>query len=158
MSSTYKTSCLGLNKFIGTDKPKMDDFNFDNEKIDAKFQEHMQSELHITDEERQLLKNADYTIGTYTGDDTSSRNIDVGFDVEFGLVFAQGEPIIQAASGNITNIYSGIITQTGSSKGVIVQPNGFKVTQLNTTPPDGKKMMLNQSGKVYIYIVFPKKN
>ena len=35
MSSTYKTNYLGLNKFVGTDKPKMEDFNFDNEQLDS---------------------------------------------------------------------------------------------------------------------------
>ena len=53
MASTYKTNYLGLNKFVGSDKPKMDDFNFDNETLDQKFQEHVQSSLHITEEERQ---------------------------------------------------------------------------------------------------------
>ena len=46
MTSTYKTNYLGLNKFVGSDKPKMDDFNFDNETLDQKFQEHVQSSLH----------------------------------------------------------------------------------------------------------------
>lgn len=55
MASTYKTNYLGLNQFVGSDKPKMDDFNFDNETIDQKFQEHVQSSLHITEEERQML-------------------------------------------------------------------------------------------------------
>ena len=55
MASTYKTNYLGLNKFVGSDKPKMDDFNFDNETLDQKFQEHVQSSLHITEEERQML-------------------------------------------------------------------------------------------------------
>ena len=45
MASTYKTNYLGLNKFVGSDKPKMDDFNFDNETLDQKFQEHVQSSL-----------------------------------------------------------------------------------------------------------------
>jgi transcriptional/translational regulatory protein YebC/TACO1 len=31
MASTYKTNYLGLNKFVGSDKPKMDDFNFDGD-------------------------------------------------------------------------------------------------------------------------------
>ena len=67
MTSTYKTNYLGLNKFVGSDKPKMDDFNFDNETLDQKFQEHVQSSLHITEEERQMLGKANYVIGTYTG-------------------------------------------------------------------------------------------
>ena len=33
MSSTYKTTNLGLNQFVGSDRPKMEDFNFDNQLI-----------------------------------------------------------------------------------------------------------------------------
>ena len=55
MSSSYKTNYLGLNRFVGTDHPKMEDVNFDNQTIDAKFQEHIESKLHITEEERQQL-------------------------------------------------------------------------------------------------------
>ena len=43
MSSTYKTTNLGLNQFVGSDRPKMEDFNFDNQQIDQKFQEHVLS-------------------------------------------------------------------------------------------------------------------
>lgn len=78
MASTYKTNYLGLNKFVGSDKPKMDDFNFDNETLDQKFQEHVQSSLHITEEERQMLGKSNYVIGTYTGNGESPRTIDVG--------------------------------------------------------------------------------
>lgn len=35
MASTNKTETLGLNQWIGSDKPKMEDFNSDNRLIDT---------------------------------------------------------------------------------------------------------------------------
>ena len=39
MPSSNKTTYLELNNWVGTDKPKRDDFNQDNQKIDAKLQQ-----------------------------------------------------------------------------------------------------------------------
>lgn len=158
MSSTYKTNYLGLNKFVGSDKPKMDDFNFDNETLDQKFQEHVQSNLHITEEERQMLGKANYVIGSYTGDGETLKTVEVGFDIDWGVIFAADEPLdaFHASSG-ATGIYSAMLTQKGCSKGVYLVDNGFTVQQTSTNPPDGKKSMLNQSGSTYIYCLFPKK-
>lgn len=158
MSSTYKTTYLGLNKFIGSDKPKMDDFNFDNETMDKKFQEHVESNLHITEEEREMLGKSNYIVGTYTGDGEANRVVDIGFAVDFGMIFASGEPLnLFQAAASTTHIYSGMISQKGCSKGIVLAEKGFTVQQTSTNPPDGKKCMLNQSGKTYIYIVFLQK-
>ena len=159
MASTYKTNYLGLNKFVGSNKPKMDVFNFDNETLDQKFQEHVQSSLHITEEERQMLGKANYVIGTYTGNGESPRTIDVGFDVEFGIIFALEEPISMLhASAGVTGIYAAFITQQGCSKGVYTTENGFIVQQTSINPPDGKKCMLNQSGSTYITGFFQRRH
>lgn len=139
MASTYKTNYLGLNKFVGSDKPKMDDFNFDNETLDQKFQEHVQSSLHITEEERQMLGKANYVIGTYTGNGESPRTIDVGFDVEFGIIFALEEPISMLhASAGVTGIYAAFITQQGCSK---------ECTQQKTVLSFSKPVSIRQMGK-----------
>ena len=72
MSSTYKTTNLGLNQFVGSDRPKMEDFNFDNQQIDQKFQEHVLSNLHLTEQQREQLGKASYQIGSYSGDGQAS--------------------------------------------------------------------------------------
>lgn len=157
MSSTYKTTYLGLNKFVGTDRPKMDDFNFDNETVDQKFQEHVESNLHITEEERKLLGKANYVMGTYTGDGQSSRTLSFEFPIDFGIIFAVKEPLaLFQATANITYVYSAMISPSGCSKGVYTTEGGFIVQQTNTNPPDGKKSMLNQEGTTYVYLLFPK--
>lgn len=155
MSSTYKTTYLGLNKFVGSDKPKMDDFNFDNEQLDSKFQEHVESNLHITEEERKLLGKSNFVMGTYTGDGQSTQVIPLDFEAEFLFIFTKGEELIHA-SGNTSNIYSAILTPLGCTDGVLFTEEGFMVSYISTTPPDGKKTMLNVSGKTYIYLAIPK--
>lgn len=155
MSSTYKTTYLGLNKFVGSDKPKMDDFNFDNEQLDSKFQEHVESNLHITEEERKLLGKSNFVMGTYTGDGQSTQIIPLDFEAEFLMIFTKGEELIHA-SGNTSNIYSAILTPLGCTDGVLFTEGGFMVSYISTTPPDGKKTMLNVSGKTYIYLAIPK--
>lgn len=75
MSSSNKTSYLGLNQFVGSDKPKMEDFNADNRLLDEKMQQHVQSQLHLTEQQKERLENLGYLIGSYTGDGTTKRTI-----------------------------------------------------------------------------------
>lgn len=157
MPSTYKTNYLGLNRFVGTDRPKMEDVNFDNQTIDAKFQEHMESRMHITEEERQQLSKAGVLVGSYVGDGSSSRTIELGEAVEFGVVFAAGEALVVPASSGPVNLYAAMMSSVGCSRGVTLGASSFQVTNHSSNPPDGKKCQLNQSGKTYLYCVFPKK-
>ena len=63
MSSTNKTEKLGLNSWIGSDKPKRIDFNTDNEIIDRAISQHTEDTVvHINAEEREK-----YPQGIYAG-------------------------------------------------------------------------------------------
>ena len=62
MPSSKKTEHMGLNQFIGSDHPKMEDFNFDNTQIDQKFQEHIASQLHLSEQDRQTLLAAKFVV------------------------------------------------------------------------------------------------
>lgn len=62
MSSTNKTPNLGLNSWVGPDKPKMADFNFDNNIVDESFaslmgaiNSHSSSPVHITVTDRENI-------------------------------------------------------------------------------------------------------
>ena len=49
MSSTNKTYYMGLNSWVGADVPKMEDFNADNELLDALISEHFNDDaIHVT--------------------------------------------------------------------------------------------------------------
>lgn len=75
MSSTNKTEELGLNQWIGSDIPKMDDFNSDNAKIDKTVGEHIgDSSIHVTAQQKRVWSNP---IGclSYIGDGSSNRSL-----------------------------------------------------------------------------------
>lgn len=53
MPSTAKTKTLRLNQFVGSDKPKMDDFNYDNTQLETVVGGHLaDAQKHLTSEER----------------------------------------------------------------------------------------------------------
>lgn len=157
MSSTYKTTYLGLNKFVGTDKPKMEDFNFDNEQLDSKFQEHIESGLHITEEERKLLGKSSLVMGSYVGDGQEERMIPLEDEVELLFIFTVGEALTHV-NGTITDIFSAVLTPLGCTAGASLTEGGFLVNQFPSAvaPMDGNKALLNQSGKTYLYLAVPK--
>lgn len=146
MSSTYKTTNLGLNQFVGSDRPKMEDFNFDNQQIDQKFQEHVLSNLHLTEQQREQLARQATRSAATAATGQASRTITVEGEIGFGLIFMVGEVFNQTVtSSGDTYVYAAIITPQGCSKGVSIAESGFTVQQSATSPMDGKRSMLNQS-------------
>ena len=108
MSSSNKTNYLGLNQFVGSDKPKMEDFNADNRLLDEKIQQHIQSQLHLTEQQRERLENPGYLIGSYTGDGTTKRTISVAQPIGFGFVFMVGEGLHYAVTtGRKPHLFGG---------------------------------------------------
>lgn len=92
-------------------------------------------------------------MGEYSGTGTASRTIELGYKPTLVRIFTVGEPPIAAVSTlGETQIYSAIATQAGASKGLSLTDTGFKVLQSGSSTPDGKRNMLNQSGKRYIYL------
>lgn len=92
-------------------------------------------------------------MGEYSGTGTASRTIELGYKPTLVRIFTVGEPPIAAVSTlGETQIYSAIATQAGASKGLSLTDTGFKVLQSGSSTPDGKRNMLNQSGKRYVYL------
>lgn len=92
-------------------------------------------------------------MGEYSGTGTASRTIELGYKPTLVRIFTVGEPPIAAVSTlGETQIYSAIATQAGASKGLSLTDTGFKVLQSGSSTPDGKRNMLNQSEKRYIYL------
>ena len=61
MASTNKTETLGLNQWIGSDKPKMEDFNSDNRLIDTALAGHRADQtVHVSAQERRTGGTPDY--------------------------------------------------------------------------------------------------
>ena len=145
-----------LNQWDAADRVLREDFNADNRLLDEKIQQHIQSQLHLTEQQRERLENPGYLIGSYTGDGTTKRTISVAQAIGFGFVFMVGEGLHYAVTTLGENhIFSAVMTPQGCSKGVSITSGGFTVLQSGSSTPDGKKNMLNQSGKKYIYLILP---
>ena len=145
-----------LNQWDAADRVLREDFNADNRLLDEKIQQHIQSQLHLTEQQRERLENPGYLIGSYTGDGTTKRTISVAQPIGFGFVFMVGEGLHYAVTTLGENhIFSAVMAPQGCSKGVSITSGGFTVLQSGSSTPDGKKNMLNQSGKKYIYLILP---
>lgn len=171
MPSSNKTLSLGLNKWLGSDKPKKDDFNADNQKLDDAYKTmntaltgatssisgHTgNSGIHITAAERTAWNGKDKAVsGSYKGDGANSRKITLGFSPRFGFVYAENAAVIQMEFDNKNmNILSGFLGSGGSSLGLSVDSTGFTVTNNPTARPNGHTMRFNDSSYTYRYYVW----
>ena len=168
MPSTYKQSFLKLNKFVGSDKPKMDDYNNDTRLIDENAalvdsrlrltEEHMKnSTCHVSPEEKSSWNNLKWVIGSYVGNGATQREISVGFKARLGFVFQKNEFISTAFSDEcpIQNEQRFVIlTELGSSRSSMITPNGFKIANTSNISMDSRMPRMNIPEKEYIYVLF----
>lgn len=156
MSSTYKTTNLGLNQFVGSDRPKMEDFNFDNQQIDQKFQEHVLSNLHLTEQQREQLGKASYQIGSYSGDGQASRTIAVEGEIGFGLFLWWGRCLIRPSPARATPMSMQAIS---TPQGCSMASASLRAASPSSRAPPARWMASaacsTRAGKSYLYILFP---
>lgn len=101
------------------------------------------------------VDNSDISIGTYVGDGASSKTINVEGEIEFGIIYAVGEPLSQTITANGDCwVFAGMMSQSGCSADISIVSGGFQVKQDASSPMDGKRGMLNQNGKSYIYAIW----
>ncbi len=157
MSSSNKTANLQLNSWIGTDRPKMADYNSDNEKIDAAFGNHTGNmQTHLSQEDRERLETPIY-FGTYFGDGEVEKTIATGcpFEACCALVF----PISYAAT--VTKFdtktcthYFAAATKAGGSMGLQISGGNITVKQSISATAGSEYAALNSKGMSYFYILF----
>lgn len=95
------------------------------------------------------------TVGTYVGNGASSKTVTVDGEIKFGIVYAVGEALSQTITANGDCwVFAGMMSQSGCSADISIVSGGFQVKQDTASPMDGKRGMLNQSGKTYVYIIF----
>ncbi len=154
MPSTHKTPFLGLNKWLGSDKPKMEDFNTDNQKLDNAIKAHQENQtLHLTPEQQQWVASP-LVVGSYQGNAQEERIIELGFTPRFVLVYGEGRsPFEYQTALHHTRMFMGVAGGGDGSLGINIVPNGFWVFQSMTNPPDGTtSTFLNGSGVTYRYL------
>lgn len=153
MPSTYKTEHLGLNRWLGSDKPKRTDFNEDNERIDAAVAGHIADHVaHVTEAERARW-DAPFVTGSYTGDGTAERAIQLGFRPSALIVCIASKAPINVSSSDVQLRFA-FATEAGASKGVALSDEGFWVYNPSVAPLDGETPRLNIQNSMYFYIAY----
>lgn len=153
MPSTNKTAFLGLNKWLGSDKPKMEDFNSDNQKIDNAIKAHQEDlSLHLTPQQKDWVATP-FVIGSYVGNGQVQRIIDLGFNPRFLVVLGHEMSPFEYSSLLIhTHQFMAVACGAGCTLGIALVEGGFKVYQSLAGPSDGTtSIQLNVSGITYHY-------
>ena len=108
---------------------------------------------HLSDEQLTFL-NEPFIYGTYFGTGDGTRSISLGFYPQVVIVVANGFPLIYANHAAQQNrAYSAVgLRNGGSSLGVEVTSNGFKVRSTESISARGCYPWLNELGVTYFYV------
>lgn len=156
MPSSGKTEILGLNRFVGADKPKMDDVNHDNNQLEKLVGGHIQNaSLHLTQSEKDGLGKSHFEIFTYIGDDMPERTITLPFAPTFGIVYANEHPMVSPISGaQCIDLIAGYISQEGCTQAYDLNGRELHLTQDNTIPNALTCYRPNVPNAKYICVLF----
>ncbi len=137
MSSSNKTAHLKLNLWSGTDKPKREDFNSDNQKTEDAF--------------NSLQK---ISSGTYVGDGKASRSFTLGFQPSAVFITAVGLPCMEAQPDGGVILRSCMAAGQLESFGAGVTSTGFRVFDDSHQNETLTKAELNAQAASYFYVVY----
>ena len=157
MPSTNKTTNLNLNQWIGTDKPKREDFISDNNILDTVISGHINNnDIHVTETLLSQLSSS-VSLGMTFGTGEETQSIQMPFEPSMVIILAAAKPLVEYnTSSNYVKCNSGIAFQStyGSSLGVSLTGNQLTVQQTLSSPSGGVYYNLNNSAEVYIYAAF----
>lgn len=100
----------------------------------------------------QIADSQKVVTGTYTGDGTSFRQIDVGFDIGFLILF--GSPVLVWYAKNLTFSHRADSSSGQSYDTAQLPLSGSKFPVKTSLTLAGTSMNLNYNGTVYSYIAF----
>ncbi len=155
MPTNHKTG-LGLNSWMGTDKPKRSDFVEDNMLLDTLLTTHFNDKsAHLSVADRTLLEQG-VAVGTYTGNGQTSQEITLPFEARVVIVLLPQKPsILYKTSAGYTENDFGVATASGSTLGVTLQQAKLTVSQTQSAPASGGILNnLNSASREYVYIAF----
>ena len=153
MPSSSKTSFLNLNYWSAGDKPKMADFNSDNQKVDSALQGHVQNAaLHLSGNQSAWIAQP-FASGSYTGDGAATRAVTLGFRPALLIILPQSYGPLEVDTVQQTPVLRFAVGADGQgSSGVTVTATGFTVKQAQSAPLAGMaKICLNEKNVVYRY-------
>lgn len=156
MGSTNKTEDLELNQWIGSDVPKMEDFNRDNEIIDKTLGEHIWNvSKHVTAQQKKAWSNP-IGFASYAGDGKDIRRVklNMGFEPTVCIVFSSDNTVGMSDFGNNVHYnYFGFATLNGSTYGLQLDGDFVEVKSSSQTG-NFEITNLNQLNKNYIVVGF----
>lgn len=156
MPTENKTTNLGLNSWLGTDKPQRADFVADNEILDAVISSHVNnSDVHVSSEIKAMLENP-FTIGVIAGTGESSRDYTFDFYPRIVFIFLRNAPFTEYdATNGYTLVNSAVIAANGGggTSGASMFLDTITLSQ-STSASNGRFFNLNKNGAQYFYIAF----
>ena len=157
MPTNNKTPNLNLNSWIGTDKPKRQDFVDDNNILDSVIANHIADTIaHMSANEKSLL-NAPFIVDMLGGNGNSTCTHTLPFTPKLVILFLRDNlPIEHNTEGNYYIYNFAIATQSacGASRGATLTGNTLTLEQTQNTPEDGIFINLNKYFGQYVYIAF----
>lgn len=153
MPSSSKTNYLKLNYWAAGDKPKMADFNSDNQKVDSALQEHAQNTaLHLQGNQSAWIQQP-FVSGTYAGSGERTKSVTLGFRPGLVVILPQAYGPLELDTTQKTPVIRFAIGADGyGSSGLTITANGFTVSQDQDVPLAGLSMVsLNQNKVTYRY-------
>lgn len=154
MPTTNKTPNLGLNNWVGTDKPKRSDFVEDNTLLDTVIGSHLADKAaHFSADDRTVLEKPIVT-GTIGGNGLESCEFELPFAPRAVFVFLCYHPMSEYdANKKYTFINAAAAITSANTPGIVIGGNKVKLSQSLTEPQAGGYFInMNQNGGVYIYI------
>lgn len=155
MSSSNKTE-IGLNLWLGGDKPKREDFCNDNIIINEQIVNHKKDmSCHVSEQDRNKW-NTNIYCNTYYGDNESMRDIvtECPFSPSAVIIFPSGvTPHVWDASNGKGYIYTAYGSAFGTTNGLLFR-NDRKTLRVyqNLTGVMNEVVCLNESGVTYCYV------
>jgi len=153
MPSSSKTSYLKLNYWSAGDKPKMADFNSDNQRVDSALQEHAQNTvLHLQGNQGAWISQP-FVSGSYTGNGAATRAVTLGFRPALVVILPQAYgPLEVDTVQQIPILRFAMGADSQGSSGLAITANGFTVQQAQNAPLAGMaKVCLNENKVIYRY-------
>lgn len=158
MPSTSKTKTLRLNQFVGSDKPKMDDFNYDNTQLETLVGGHLDDGgKHVSQKEREEWSRPSSDLFFYDGDNAEERTFTLDFAPRFCTVYALNMPgnLNDMTTPAISMCYQAAAAQEGKGTAGAAL-NGSQLTVYNDA--DGTmaelRRKLNARGLSYVCHLF----
>lgn len=107
--------------------------------------------IHLSPQQLEFV-NQPFVSGSYFGKGDATRTIDLGFEPRVVIVTASQMPLIYCNHvAGINTAYAAVATREGSSLGIEITSNGFRVRSSESEAARSTYPLLNELGTTYCY-------